>query len=116
MRTENQIEMYFIEKLKDSNIFILVSDDETLGISYIEALASNNIVIAKKNDGVDGLIKNNINGFLVEPTPLSVKKCLEEIFAKNGDEINQIQQNAKETIKNFTDSNLAENYIMQIMD
>lgn len=105
-----------IKNLKESNIFILVSDNETLGISYIEALASNNIIIAKRNDGIDGIIEDKVNGFLTDPTPSDIQFCIEQILSMNEDEIKKIQLNAQKTMKNLTDKKSAENYIIQIMD
>ena len=110
------LQLYVIKNLKESNIFILVSDNETLGISYIEALASNNIIIAKRNDGIDGIIEDKVNGFLTDPTPSDIQFCIEQILSMNEDEIKKIQLNAQKTMKNLTDKKSAENYIIQIMD
>ena len=100
-----------IKKLKASDIFILLSNNETFGLSYLEAMATGNIVIAKENDGIDGIIKHEQNGFLIKATPIELKKYLEKIIAMDKEEIIQIQTNANQTIKNLTIKNAANNYI-----
>lgn len=104
-----------IEKLQESDIFILLSKNETFGISYLEAMATGNIVIAKENDGIDGIIQNEQNGFLIKANPLELKRCLESIFALKETEIEKIQQQTNNTIKNLTASKAAENYLKNII-
>ena len=103
-----------ITNLKNSDIFILLSDNETFGLSYLEAMTSNNIVIAKRNDGIDGIIKHEENGFLIDKTHNELKKCLEKIFTLEDCKIEQIRANSIETVKNLSMKNSAENYIKNI--
>jgi glycosyltransferase involved in cell wall biosynthesis len=63
IKEEKEIDKY----LKGSDIFILVSKKETFGLVYLEALANGCIVIGSAGTGIDGIIQNNINGFLVSP-------------------------------------------------
>ncbi|MCD7780971.1 MAG: glycosyltransferase [Candidatus Gastranaerophilales bacterium] len=103
-----------IDNLKKSDIFILISNNETFGLVYLEAMAAGNIIIAKKNDGIDGILKNEQNAFLIEPEILELKKCLEKITAMKETEINIIKQNAADTAKKLTSSMAAENYLKNI--
>ncbi len=103
-----------IEQLKSSDIFVLLSDNETFGLSYIEAMATGNIVIAKKGDGIDGIIKNGENGFLIPAKKEELKKCLEKILSMNEDEMSTIKTNCAKTIKELTSSSSAENYLKNI--
>ena len=52
--------------MRESDIFILPSRNETFGMVYMEAMASGCITVCSKNDGVDGIIRDGINGFLCE--------------------------------------------------
>ncbi|MCD7740351.1 MAG: glycosyltransferase, partial [Candidatus Gastranaerophilales bacterium] len=102
------------ENLKKSDIFILISSKETFGLAYLEAMAAGNIVIAKKNDGMDGILKNGKNAFLVEPEIIELKKCLDKIYSMKESEIEGIKKNTAETIKGLSISKAAEHYLKNI--
>ena len=103
-----------IEELKKSDIFVLISNNETFGLSYLEAMATGNIVICKKGDGIDGIIKDGENGFLINPSKEELKKCLEKILSVDSFYKAKLKANCEETIKNYTNNNAAENYIKNI--
>jgi len=64
------------EKMRESDLFVLVSQAETFGVAYIEALASGLPVIATKCGGPEGFINTN-NGVLI---PVNDKEALIEAF------------------------------------
>ncbi len=103
-----------IEQLKSSDIFILLSNNETFGLSYLEAMATGNIVIAKKGDGIDGILKDNENGFLINSNSEELKKCIDKILSMKEDEISTIKANCAKTIKELTNKSAAENYLKNI--
>ncbi len=105
-----------IKNLKKSDIFILLSDNETFGLTYLEAMVTGNIVIAKKNDGIDGILQNEQNAFLIPADAFELKKCLEKICSLKESQIEVIKQNAKVTITDLSISKAAENYINNIKD
>lgn len=105
-----------IKQLKKSDIFVLLSDNETFGLSYLEAMATGNIVIGKKDDGIDGILKDNENGFLINPNVEELKKCIEKILVLEKNEISAIKANCAKTIKELTIQSAASNYLIQIND
>jgi len=100
--------------LEESDIFILLSDNETFGLCYLEAMAAGNIIIAKENDGIDGILRNNQNAFIIKSDSIELKKCLEKIFSLNAKEIEVIKANSADTIRSLTLSKAAENYLKNI--
>ncbi len=101
--------------LKKSTIFILLSENETFGLSYLEALASMNIVIGTKNDGIDGILKNNENAFLINPSPTELQKCIENILKMDEEELIKLYKNIELTVSEYKQSKAAMNYIHHIM-
>lgn len=103
-----------IEELKKSDIFVLLSNNETFGLSYLEAMATGNVVIGKKEDGIDGILVDNENGFLISANDKELKECLEKIMSADNAEISKIKENCAKTIENFSMKKAAENYLENI--
>ena len=104
-----------LETMRNSDIFILPSVNETFGMVYLEAMASGCITICTKNDGIDGIIKDNENGFTVEPTVQAIRRLLVKIKDTNPETLATIRQNSLETVKDYTSAKCAENYLHNIM-
>ncbi|SFH87309.1 glycosyltransferase [Pisciglobus halotolerans] len=101
-----------IEKMNKSDCFILVSDRETFGMTYVEAMSQGCITIGSKGEGIDSVLIDGFNGFL------STTKDSKELASKittinnmNKKEILSISYNAHETAKKMTDEKLASNLI-----
>ncbi len=103
-----------LEYMRKSDIFILPSVGETLGMVYLEAMASGCITVATKGDGVDGIIKNNVNGFLTTPDVKEIQNTLLNIKSMSTDSLKTLRGNSYSTIKNFTQRAMCEYYLQQI--
>ena len=103
-----------LEHMRESDIFVLPSVGETLGMVYLEAMASGCITVATINDGVDGIIKNNANGFLTTPDENEIKEILLNIKNMDKESLKTLRCNSYNTIKNFTQKAMCENYLQQI--
>lgn len=97
-----------LEEMKNADIFALPSVNETFGMVYLEAMASGCITVCSKNDGIDGIIKNNVNGFFWEDGIIG-----KIISLKNQDEI---LANSYKTILNYTQENACKNYLENILN
>ncbi|WP_440931812.1 glycosyltransferase family 4 protein [Candidatus Pelagibacter sp.] len=103
---ENIEEDYFpssslIKHYKNSNLYINLSRVESFGITFVESLASGVPIISFDTKGVNELIKNGINGFLIKKFELEnfINK-IEEIY-KNKKLLNSLAYEAKRSVKNF---------------
>lgn len=104
-----------LSKMRDSDIFVLPSVGETFGMVYLEAMASGCITVCTKGDGIDGIIKNGENGFLVAPNSNNVKDTLLNIKNLSAEELKFLHTNSFNTIKEYTSSLCADRYLQQIL-
>lgn len=104
-----------LAKMRDSDIFVLPSVGETFGMVYLEAMASGCITVCTKGDGIDGIIKNGENGFLVAPNSNNVKDTLLNIKNLSAEELKFLHTNSFNTIKEYTSSLCADKYLQQIL-
>lgn len=96
--------------------FIMVSENEIFGLVYIEAMAKGCIVIAAKNEGIDGVIKHGENGFLCNSGDIDeLKIIINEIDRMSIDEKNEIAQNAIKTALKLTEYSVANEYINKVI-
>ena len=86
------------EEMRETDIFVMVSENETLGLVYLEAMANGCITIGSKNEGIDGIIKDGENGFLVNALSVNeLSDVLEKIFSMSVKELEKISKKAIET-------------------
>lgn len=103
-----------LEYMRKSDIFILPSVGETLGMVYLEAMASGCITVATKNEGVDGIIKNNLNGFLTSSDENEIKDILLNIKNMDKKSLKALRCNSYSTIKQYTQKAMCSYYLQQI--
>lgn len=100
------------DRMRRSDIFVLISRRETFGLVYIEAMLHGCIVIASRFGGVDGIIEDGVNGFLCEEG--NVEELI-DIFKRIKkmplDEMENISKNATITAANYSESKVACHYI-----
>jgi len=105
-----------IDQLKQHDIFIMISKNETFGLVYLEAMAVGCIVIASKKEGFDGIIKHGYNGFLCEAgNTIELELLINEIKNTPLSQLSVISENAINTAKQLTDEIVADNYINSII-
>ena len=105
-----------VEKMKDSHIFVMISKDETFGLVYLEAMAKGCIVIASREEGMDGIIQDGENGFLCHAgNEEELIGILKKIKNLSSEERVQISKNALATVKDYTDKEVAAKYLSNIL-
>lgn len=100
-----------IEEMRKADIFVLPSQNETFGMVYLEAMASGCVTVGLKNDGIDGIIKDGENGYLLELN--DIENQLKTIIQNDN---SQILENSYNTILNYTRENAAKNYLDNIFN
>lgn len=97
--------------------FVMISEEETFGLVYLEAMSIGCITIASKNEGMEGIIEDGVNGFLCKAGDESeLAQIIDKINNMSQVEINQISQNAIATARKLTDSRVAKDYIESIVN
>ncbi|MGN1372253.1 MAG: glycosyltransferase family 4 protein [Candidatus Coprovivens sp.] len=118
LKLENYVE--FIPKVKrekileymdNSEIFVMPSVGETVGLVYLEAMSRGCLTIATRKEGIDGIIINEKNGYLVEPNSIeSIAKTINGIFSSNVARLKSISDNALKSSKKFSEENVGIKY------
>ena len=103
-----------LEKMRESDIFILPSVNETFGMVYLEAMAQGCITICTKDDGIAGIIKDGENGFLTLPISSEIRKLLLNIKNLDDDSLKTLRYNSFQTIREYTSDKCAREYLQQI--
>lgn len=101
-------------KMQEADVFVLPSVGETFGMVYLEAMAAGCITVGTKGDGIDGIIKDGENGFLVYPTVEDIKQTLLSIKKMTSEELKHLRTNSFNTINEYTSDACAEEYLEQI--
>ena len=103
------------EQMRDADVFILISDKETFGLVYLEAMLQGCIVVASYDGGVDGIIVDGENGFLCnQGDSRMLGEILRKIEALSRDEKAIISKRAIDTAREYTNSKVAERYLRNI--
>lgn len=99
---------YCLAAMRESDVFVMPSAPETFGYAYLEALAAGCIVIGAKGWGIDGVVIDGHNGYLVDPRSIKdLKHTFLKIFSFPQKEI---QINALMTIRKYSEERAQEQY------
>ena len=102
----------YIEK---AQCFIMISEEETFGLVYLEAMSMGCITIASRNEGMEGIIIDGVNGFLCKAgDEKELTEIIDRINQMSNLELATISKNARQTALQLTDDKVAEKYIGRI--
>jgi L-malate glycosyltransferase len=101
-----------LEKLRDSDIFVMVSNNETFGIAYLEALAKACIVVGARGWGIDGIVNHAENGFLCEPkNSEAIADVLTKIATMSETELAELGRRMYQTIQTLDETSVSQRYL-----
>lgn len=104
-----------LEYLKASDVFIMVSAPETFGLAYLEAMAKGNIIIGCKGWGIDGIIIDKENGFLVEGKNIhGLTQTIQTLISLPFEEKTRLIMETERTILSNTKEKSAKKYLDKI--
>ena len=92
-----------LHQIQQSDIFTMPSWQEGFGMVYIEAMSQGLPIIACRGEGIEDVVTDGENGYLVKPKDhLELKERLAQLL-KDADLRREIGENARDTVnRNFT--------------
>ena len=105
------------EEMHRSTMFVLISNHEVFGLVYLEAMLQGCIVVAGRESGAEGIIREGENGFLCESgNSVELAKIIESVAEMPQEELQQMSSNAQKTAQLFSDAKVAEMYLRNIVE
>ena len=106
-----------LRRMGEAQVFTLISHYETYGMVYIEAMLQGCLTIASKGEGFDGIIQDGMNGFICEPgNQTELEKVYKRIVGMTVEERNRIGQAAIDTAIHYSEREVAERYLDDILN
>ncbi|MFW6019853.1 MAG: glycosyltransferase family 4 protein [Bacteroidales bacterium] len=100
-----------MRKLANYDLFLMPSFPETLGRAYFEAMACGVPVLAAKNTGIDGIITNEKEGFLVDHNSVEdIRSNITKFVRLNEDRQYQMKLNSYNLARKYTWKESIEKY------
>ena len=105
-----------IKYYDQSECFILISRDEVFGLVYLEAMSRGCITIAARNEGMEGIIENGVNGFLCGAGDAEeLASIIRHINTLSSAEKKLISDRARKKAAELSDYNVAKSYIDAVL-
>lgn len=103
-------------KYDAAQCMIMISKGEAYGLVYLEAMARGCITIASRDEGMDGVIIDGVNGFLCKAGDYNeLAAVIKRINALSVEARMEISNKAIETAKWLTDKNAAKMYMDDVV-
>ena len=102
--------------MQESHVFAMVSQYETFGMVYIEAMLQGCLTIASYDGGFDGIIKDGENGFLSEQgNPDKLAEVFRRINNLSVKERNAIAEAAISVGLQYSEKDVADRYLNEVL-
>lgn len=100
--------------MDENSVFVMLSEDETFGMVYLEAMARGCITICSEDSGMAGFIKDGFNGFLCKRDKQALVDLINKIKKLENPEY--IIQNSLDTAISMDKLKMSENYLKLIQN
>lgn len=89
--------------MQENDIFVMPSYYEALGCVYLEAMSSGMITVGVNGQGIDEIIEDGVNGFLVNPKNIDdIVWVFEKIHGEDTEKLKNISISASKTAQKFS--------------
>ena len=106
-----------VKIMKEADVFVMVSKNETFGLVYVEAMCQGCIAIGSKGEGIDGFIIDGENGFLAEPANVeSLVEKMNHVFRLNEEDRRKIIMQSYSKASKLTDEHAAILYLGELCE
>ena len=106
-----------LKKMSEAQVFTLISHGEAYGMVYIESMLQGCITIASRGEGFDGIINDGENGFICSAgDQQELEGVYRRINCLSTEERNRIGQAAIDTAMHYSEREVAERYLMDIIE
>lgn len=104
-----------VELMQKAQCFVMNSRDEVFGLVYLEAMLANCVTVASLKEGMDGIITDGKNGFLVNAGDVDeLTLTIHKIQQMKNDDARAMAESGYKTACCFTDSSVANRYLESI--
>ena len=101
-----------LEHMADADMFVMLSSGETFGLVYLEAMSQKLITVGSKNEGIDGVIVDGENGFLLDSSDeKGLTALMERVYRMSPEERKRLREAAYKTASVMTEENMAKQYL-----
>lgn len=95
-----------------NDYFVMVSENECFGVTYVEAMVNGCVPIGSKGEGIDGIIVDGVNGFLVKANNvLALKEKLKQCFLASDSEKEDILNRMEMYSNYYSEMSAGRHYI-----
>lgn len=101
-----------LEEMSKADLFVMPSTGETLGLVYLEAMSKGCVTIGTAGEGIDGIIKDGENGYLVSPNDVNdLERKLRYVFDLEDEAYRKITDRAQETAFYYNEADMGLRYL-----
>lgn len=105
-----------MESFARYDVFVLLSERETFGMVYTEALSQGLTVIGTKGEGIDGAIVDGVNGFLADPSrPETFLDVLKKIIVMSPAEQGKLKDNIYSSAMQLNEEKIVQDYYVNLI-